>query len=311
MNYIKACEILQLSYPFERDELKQQYRLNALRYHPDKNKDSSESTQKFQEINEAYSYLLKSKPYEDPTLFYSEDNDNDDFDNYKGVLFTFMKNIFENDNVILASIINKITDICESKALDILIKIDKKILIKIYEFMKLYRDVFYFSEDFYGKLENIVKSKYDNDECIILHPELDDLWENHLYKMKIDNNTYIIPLWHDELVYDHHCSDGINNNINERKDIYFKCYPILPDNMNIDSHNNLHVDLLYSVGDLLDKESVDVELGKKRVKFFIDRLKLVREQTLILKKEGITRMNPTEIYDISKRGDIYLHITLQ
>lgn len=306
MNYKTACEVLQLSHPFEREELKQQYRLNALRYHPDKNKDSPDATKKFQEINEAYNYLLRSK--ECPYSFFEEDfqDDNGDSsvnDNYKGILFSFIKNIFENDNVLLASIINKITSICEPKAIDILKKIDKNILIKIYEFIKLYRDAFYFSDDFFVVVENLVKSKCDNDECIILHPLINDLWDNNLYKMTIDSNTYIIPLWHDELVYEHHSNDG--------KDIYFKCYPILPDNMTLDSQNNLHIDLSYDIDELLDKEFVDVEIGKKTVRFFVDSLKIKREQTLILKKEGISRMNTIDIYDVSRNSDIYLHIILQ
>jgi len=310
MDYKTACEVLQLSHPFERDELKQQYRLNALRYHPDKNADSLDATKKFQEINEAYTYLLKSK--ESPYSFFEEEfhDDNGDLDeniadndNYKGILFSFIKNIFENDNVLLASIINKITSICEPKAIDVLKKIDRKILIKIYEFIKLYRDAFYFSDDFFVVVENLVKSKCDNDECIILHPMIDDLWDNNLYKMTIDEIKYIIPLWHDELVYEHHSNDG--------KEIYFKCYPILPDNMSIDSQNNLHVDLSYDIDELLNKEFVDVEIGKKTVRFFVDSLKIKREQTLILKKEGISRMNTIDIYDVSRNADIYLHIQLQ
>uniref|UniRef100_A0A6C0DRF2 J domain-containing protein n=1 Tax=viral metagenome TaxID=1070528 RepID=A0A6C0DRF2_9ZZZZ len=301
MDYKKACEVLQLSQDFDVDLLKQQYRLNALRHHPDKNKDSSESTQKFQEINEAYSYLLNRK---------DSDNDIDgdydyefNSDDYNGVLFTFLKDMFKQDNFLLASIIHKITDICESKAVDLLLKIDKTILIKVYEFMKLYRDVFYFSEDFYSKLENIMKAKFDNDECIILHPLLDDLLENNLYKMKIENNTYIIPLWYDELVYDHNGYD-----------IYFKCYPILPNNMTIDANNNLHINVSFHIGELLlldDNGLIDINVGNRTFQINVNQLKIKREQIIVLKKEGITKINNTDIYDISRKADIYLHITLQ
>ena len=39
--------------------LKKQYRKMALKYHPDKNGNTQESTYKFQQINEAYEYLKR------------------------------------------------------------------------------------------------------------------------------------------------------------------------------------------------------------------------------------------------------------
>ena len=50
MNIQKACDILELSFPFSLKELKHNYHLQALKYHPDKNK-TENSKEKFIEIN--------------------------------------------------------------------------------------------------------------------------------------------------------------------------------------------------------------------------------------------------------------------
>ena len=60
MNFQQACEILDLSQnssSFTLKELKYNYRLKALKYHPDKNK-NPEAHDKFLEVSEAYQYLI-------------------------------------------------------------------------------------------------------------------------------------------------------------------------------------------------------------------------------------------------------------
>jgi len=57
MNVLKARNILELPEEFDENLLKKQYRLLAMKYHPDKNKDNTNA--KFSEINNAYEYLSK------------------------------------------------------------------------------------------------------------------------------------------------------------------------------------------------------------------------------------------------------------
>ena len=65
MNYKNAFEILQIdlskfnSCDITIEYLKKQYRKLALINHPDKNGNSQESTEKFQQINEAYHFLKR------------------------------------------------------------------------------------------------------------------------------------------------------------------------------------------------------------------------------------------------------------
>ena len=208
MNYKYACKILNIDSSDEltTDILKKNYRSMALKYHPDKNFEQ-DAVSRFQEIQEAYEYLIKYKDFIDIDDNSEEDYDSEDIlnkNNYKSILFSFLKNILipDNRNKLFLTIFNKISTTCESNAIDILNKLDKQVLIKIYEIIDNYREVLHFSEDFLLKIKDIVNDKIKDDECIILNPTIDDLFENNLYKLKLNGFTYIVPLWHNELYFD-------------------------------------------------------------------------------------------------------------
>ena len=65
MNYKDAFDILEIDFTQTKYEdlsleyLKKQYRKLALKNHPDKNGNTNESKEKFQQINEAYHYLKR------------------------------------------------------------------------------------------------------------------------------------------------------------------------------------------------------------------------------------------------------------
>jgi hypothetical protein len=163
----------------------------------------------------------------------------------------------------------------------------------------MYKGAFHFTDDFVAKIEDMVKDKCKMDECIILNPTIDDLFENNLYKIRTNAFIYIVPLWHHELVYD-----------NSGNDIYVKCNPILDNNVHIDNKNNVHVELKYSVGELWGLERVDFRIGKQVFSFDPRVLKLRNQQTLVLSRMGIPKINTEQVYDVEKKADIYLQIQL-
>ena len=61
MNYEKACNILKIDTKKSLDvnEVKKKYRIQALKYHPDKCK-LENATELFLEVNEAYNYLVNN-----------------------------------------------------------------------------------------------------------------------------------------------------------------------------------------------------------------------------------------------------------
>lgn len=300
MSYNLACQVLKLEEKIEYDEneIKKQYKIMALTYHPDKNPSLDAST-KFQEIHAAYEFLMKHNNED----IYDSDEEKTTIpkDSYRWVLFSFLKNVLktETGNYLFYTILEKISCLCEKNALETLEKLDKKILLKVHEFLQKYKSAFHFSEDFVENVEELIKSKVTKDECIILNPILDDLFEDNLYKLTVNGKVYIVPLWHNELVYD-----------NSGCDIYVKCNPMLPENIEIDRDNNIHVKVKYNISDLWEKEEVNIHMGRKTLVFYPRLLKVKKTQTIVLKEQGISRINTADIYDVSKRSDVYLHMTM-
>jgi DnaJ-class molecular chaperone len=112
--------------------------------------------------------------------------------------------------------------------------------------------------------------------------------------------TYLVPLWHHELIYDKGGSD-----------LYVKCVPLLPDNVEIDEKNNIHVKIEISLEDAWTKDEICVEIGSKKFSIIRRDLKLVESQIVLLANCGISRINTDDVYNVSKKGDIYIHVELK
>jgi hypothetical protein len=68
--------------------------------------------------------------------------------------------------------------------------------------------------------------------------------------------------------------------------------------------------LKFNISDIWVKEYLEFNLGKQTFEFSTDELKLTKNQTIVLKKQGISRINTNDIYDISNKSDIILNIAL-
>jgi hypothetical protein len=301
MNRTIACNCLDLPNNTESidiDIIKRQYRIKALTYHPDKNKNPDASS-KFQEIHSAYEYIMKKEGYMDDDI--DEPIFQYDTGSYKNIFVLFLKKMLENEknNSIFYSIIQRITTLCEDKAIELLEHLDKQTLIKTHILLLKYRDAFHITTSLINKINNIIDNKNEKDECIILNPSLHDLYENNLYKLTVNNVPYIIPLWHHELIYD---ASG--------NEIYVNCIPILPNNIDIDDKNNIHIYVQYDLHDIWGQEYINVDCDNFSIPIKVDNLKLTSNQTIIFVKKGISKINTKDIYDISKISDIYISIKL-
>lgn len=303
MNYKKACTILQ----FEKNDvinestIKKQYRMLALIYHPDKNK-GDYATEKFREANEAYEYLLKYEGCMDTNNIFTEEVKDNDFSNntYSFILFKFLNSISEdNGNNVMNTIINKLTTICEDKAMDLLNNLDKNTLIKVYKLLSKYKEAFHFNNNYIDKIKDLVISKTVNDERIILNPSLEDLIEQKLYKLNYRENIYYIPLWHHEVVYD------ISDN-----ELYVSCEPNIPQNMKIDDKNNIYINVSYPCKDMFEQDIIYIDFCNKKIPVYTKNLHIKQKQTIRYAKQGIPTIASQDVYDVSKLSDIFINITV-
>ena len=320
MNYEMACEILgiNLDVDLELSDLKRIYRQNALAYHPDKNP-GSDTTAIFHKIQNAYDFLLiylghKDSDDEEFNLDAHKNEENcrsfqdsisSKINSYASILTSFLAPIVKSDTFkeiqskLIYLIIEKISQKCEDQAFIILEKIDKKAFVKIYELLNKYKAALHISEEFLSRLEEHFSKKIGNDECIILSPFLDDLFENNIYKLMVNEQKYLIPLWHHELIYD-----------NSGSDLYVRCIPILPHQVDIDENNNVHINAAISLSELWLKGFLEITLGKLIINIPKEQFKLMDHQVILLANMGISKINIKDIYDVSKKGDIYLHLDI-
>jgi hypothetical protein len=291
-----------------------------LKYHPDKNK-ASDAHEKFQKIKTAYDYLKHicveeesdsdvDNEYQNQEEYFNEFsyepfNQND----YKYLLYCFFKNLLtiDRDNTIYSKttrriitiLLSVVIDICEQKTLELIKCMDRTFLKKIIEIMKTYKEILHLNDDFIQEVDNIYNTKQNKNEHLILNPFIDDIFDDNVYKLKYEDETYIIPLWHGELVYDHHGSD-----------LHVECIAALPENIWIDEHNNVHVKLEYKVSELLGHNYIIYDIGKKKFLLWMKDIKLLKKQMVVYNKIGISKINTKNIYDTSKRSDIIIHLSL-
>ena len=298
MNRERALRLLDIQVGYQNgdklsnDIIKKHYRLKALQYHPDKNSDPG-AGDRFLEIKEAYEYLLNS--------CVSAGVDPDECSSYSSILKIFLKGVWkgEQNSALFSVIIENIVGCCEAKILEVLEKLDNDTLIKIHDVFSKYKTAFHYSEGFLKYVEQVLSNKIKNDNCIVLNPSIDDLFDCNLYKITENGRTYIIPLWHHELVYD-----------NSGCDLYVRCNPILVDNISIDSENNIHYFAKYSISDIFGRETIEISVGLRKFSIFVSELCIKPLQIVVLNGCGIPRICNDNVYNVSKRGDIHVYVEL-
>lgn len=304
MDIKTACEILDIDLNnISLENLKKQYRKLALKNHPDKNGNTLESNEKFKQINEAYNFLKREiSEMED-----FEDLDTDSYNSslYYDILKGFIKTFFEGMYTeTMIKIVNDIMTAGKKISFQLFDELDKDSVLNIYTFLSNNRFTLHLSEDVLSKIRDIVVKKYDNVEVYKLNPSLNDLFDNNLYKLYVNNELFLVPLWHYESYFD---GSGC--------EIIVICEPELPSGITIDDNNNICIEKEIIWNDkfmqcILKNENIQIECGEKIFEIPLSELNIKREQCYIIKKKGLSRIK-RDIYDISEKADIIVKIVIR
>ena len=312
MNYRKAIDILEIdinNIEFKSTSsvyIKRCYHKQALKYHPDKNGNTPESTERFKLINEAYEFLKRE---DDILNSNSNINHTDESSSvYKDILQLFLKGILdgkysESISTIIKEIILNFSEVKKMASLKMFDGLDKETTINIYNFLSKYRSLFHFSNDFLDKVKDIIIRKHDDIMVYVLNPCIDDLLNNNVYKLYVEEELYLVPLWHTELFFE-------NEDENE---IIVLCEPKLDENLTIDEDNNLHVTIKvkWSSAFLSTRQNIEVNIGSKIFNIPVKELFIRSEQYYKIRGEGLTKINENDIYDVDKKADIIFKIYLE
>jgi curved DNA-binding protein CbpA len=311
MNYNEAFAILNIDLnlvnynDISLEYLKKQYRKLALKHHPDKNGNTIESNEKFQKINEAYSFLKREIKHINPEDLNIDSDSDSDFDSdsdsslYYDILKGFMKTVFEGKyNELLSKVVNDIITKGKQISIKIFDELDKETTLNIFTFLSTNRYTLHLSEDILEIVREILVKKYDNVQIFKLNPCINDLLSNNLYKLYVNNELFLVPLWYNESYFD---SSG--------SEIIVICDPDLPKNITIDEDSNILTELSIDHNDLFNNESIKFNIGEKNFDIFLSNLYIKREQIHIIKNAGISKQK-NSIYDISDKSDIILKITI-
>ena len=282
--------------------LKKRYHKLALQHHPDKNGNTIESKEHFQKIGEAYDLLKR----EIGDINIDEDDLTNNYaTGYTFILTMFLKTLFKDVNYeIVLSILKDAVSVALFES------IDKEMCIYIYDFIIKYKTVLHISDETLEKVKQIILEKYKGVQIFILNPSLFDLFENNIYKLKVEDVIYYVPLWHNEIVFQKEKERKNEININTQdSEIIVKCIPELPDNVEIDENNNLIISITIPLTPSLFFDKIYlVYIEKYTFEIPMVKLSCIIDQIYILKGQGISQILEKDVFDISKKSDIIFRI---
>ena len=300
------------------DYVKRKYHKMALKCHPDKNGNTKEATQRFQRITNAYNYLITELELKSEFNEYKNEDQDDICDTkdkdkdsqlYTSLLSMFLTGILKVDTNKMPDLLVRIvkdivlngTKVISTKIID---DLDKDKSLELYNFLNKYKHILYITSDTLEFVSSLIKEKYKNDRVYILNPSIDDLLDNNIYKLYVDEQLYLAPLWHNELYFEDQ----------DKNDIIVLCVPQLPEDITIDENNNIHCNLLVAFEKemlLNQKQNLNVNIGKHILNIPIDKLYMKKEQKYVIKGEGISHIFENDIYNQTNhgKGDIIVSIS--
>jgi len=308
MNEQEACRILEctLEIGMDKDQLKRQYRKMCLKYHPDKNPDPATNSH-FHQILSAYEYLYAE--LENDETFLPEPTEK-----------STTETISEKYIFLWNWIVQYTTDAFLPKIMQWLDRIDKDTLLEMYEWLcKKRKDV---SEEtslisktdlilqhIRSLLQSSLKKRIQHDKFVILYPSLADVFAANVYCHVENDHSYMIPTWMEESIF-----DLLPETDSTMGELIVQCIPKCPEGVYIDSKHHVHKHITLDFSELWDQDDsyeISTEIVGNLFTFTKGELLLRKTQTIVIPRRGIPCGNPQEIFDISKRSNVVLHINIK
>lgn len=303
MDYKTAKIILSLPNNFDEKMLKKQYRLLALKYHPDKNPGNNDAEEKFKEISSAYEFLCNY--LSNGGVEYNEEG-------YNNIFGLFFKSLFEGytHSDIIIKLVESIAFSADGLDIgsireELLNKMDNETLISVYEILLKYRSLIRISDETLDSIKQLIDERIKDDMIIVLNPSLQDILKDNIYVLKYNNEKYYIPLWHNELQY-----TVIDMSTMRMSTLKVICNPELPSNIELSDDGTLIVAIREKINNVLLNSGIRYYLDDEEYFISANELKITKYQSHILKNKGISIINADDVYDNSIRGHIQFIIEL-
>jgi hypothetical protein len=197
-------------------------------------------------------------------------------------------------------------------------ELDKETALNVYIFLSKYRSILDLYDTTLEDIERIVHKKFENVLIYRLNPTLTDLMKHNFYKLYVDNELFLVPLWHSVSYFDGPDCEIIVTCV---PDTSKQCKVMnahhtasnLYDAL-IDENNNLLVEL-YMGSECLDLHTfissgfIDLNIGGESFSIPTNELYMSRLQYYYFKKQGLVNIKKDDICDLSDKSDIIVKIS--
>jgi hypothetical protein len=159
------------------------------------------------------------------------------------------------------------------------------------------------SDSILDDIKAVVIQKYDDVEIYKLNPSINDLINNNLYKLYVNDELFLVPLWHNESYFD---GSGC--------EIIVICEPDIPEYIKIDDENNIHTELCIDIkNDIpqLFKTNMDIiiNIGDSEFTIYLSKLQIKKYQYYKIENKGIAKIK-NDICDVSEKSDIIVKVNI-